>query len=218
MHARRLDRYTRTFASVLPPHNLDIDPFCTRLGRCTRAPFFSSFRCRVSFGLYSSRLSGRSFFSWMFPLFVVFFRVVCWSLCLASLFASACSVCPCVSGVFGSVCFLCGVFVVRVRVGLWLLLLSLPRLSCSSLLWVCGLLRLGSLSPGFVLPCPARPLSWSSGAFWSTVFCLSLPLGIWLCLRRLGCHACGMVCCDGFALHSSWQQRSSCVFGLLFPS
>ena len=76
------------------------------------------------------------------------------------LFASACSGCPFVSGVFWSVCFLCGVFVVlRVPVGLWLLLLSLPRLLCSSLLLVCGVaaawLALSLLCSPAALPAPS---------------------------------------------------------------
>ena len=76
------------------------------------------------------------------------------------LFVSACSGCPFVSGVFWSVCFLCGVFVVsRVPVGLWLLLLSFPRLFCSSLLLVCGVasawLALSLLRSPPALPAPS---------------------------------------------------------------
>ena len=66
--------------------------------------------------------------------------------------------------------------------------------------WCVGLLRLGSLSPGFVPPLscpPPRLVLWC--LLVQSVFCWSLPLGIWLYLRRPGCHACGMVCCDGLA-------------------
>ena len=83
---------------------------------------------------------------------------------LRPVICSACSDCPFVSGVFWSVCFLCGVFMVlRVPVGLWLLLLSLPRLLCSSLLLVCGVasawLALSLLRSPPALPAPsASPL------------------------------------------------------------
>jgi len=66
--------------------------------------------------------------------------------------------------------------------------------------WCVGLLRLGSLSPCFVPPLPRPPprlVVWC--LLVQSVFCWSLPLGIWLYLRRPGCHACGMVCCDGLA-------------------
>ena len=113
------------------------------------------------------------------------------------LFASACSVCPCVSGVVWSVRVLCGVFVVlRGRVGLWLLLFFPPRLLCSSLLLWCGVASvwpaLSWLRSPPDLPAPLVGPLVPSGP---VVFCWSLPPGIWLYLRRPGCHACGMVCC-----------------------
>ena len=66
--------------------------------------------------------------------------------------------------------------------------------------WCVGLLRLGLLSPCFVPPLPSPPprlVLWC--LLVRSVLCWSLPLGIWLYLRRPGCHACGMVCCDGLA-------------------
>ena len=74
--------------------------------------------------------------------------------------AVICSGCPIVSGVFWFVCFLCGVFVgLRASGGLWLLLLSLPRLLCSSLLLVCGVasawLALSLLRSPPALPAPS---------------------------------------------------------------
>ena len=63
-----------------------------------------------------------------------------------------------------------------------------------------GLLRFGPFSPGFVpsLSCPPpRLVLWC--LLVQSVFCWSLPPGIWLYLRRPGCHACGVVCGDGLA-------------------
>ena len=116
------------------------------------------------------------------------------------LFASACSGCPFVSRVLRSLYFLCGfcLWCRGVPVALLFLLLSFPRLLCSAFgVWVASTWVALSLlrSP----PCFARPRL----VFWcllvQSVFCWSLPLGIWLYLRRPSCHACGMVCCDGLA-------------------
>ena len=117
------------------------------------------------------------------------------------LFASACSGCPFVSGVFWSVCFLCGVFVV-LRGSCWPLVVAVVSSSVALLVFAFGVwgasawLALSLLrSP---LPCPPpRLVLWC--LLVQSVFCWSLPLGIWLYLRRPGCHACGMVCCDGLA-------------------
>ena len=108
-------------------------------------------------------------------------------------------VCPGVSVVVWFVCFPVGV--------LWCCgcvlafggcCLFLPLLFCAffvCVVWGCfGLARfLLAASP----PCPARPLGWSLGAFWSSQF--SGPsLRVSGCiLRRPGCHACGMECSDG---------------------
>ena len=89
------------------------------------------------------------------------------------LFASACSV-------SWSVCFLCGVFVVsRVPVGLWLLLLSFPRLLLLVFALVCGValawLALSLLRSPPALPAPSvSPLV----PLVQSVLCWSLPLGI----------------------------------------
>ena len=64
--------------------------------------------------------------------------------------------------------------------------------------WGCfGLARslLASFPP--LLCPPPRLVLWC--LLVQSVLCWSLPLGIWLYLRRPGCHACGMVCCDGLA-------------------
>ena len=88
----------------------------------------------------------------------------------------------------------------RVPVGLLFLLLSFPQLLCSALLLVCGVasawLALSLLRSPLLCP-PPRLVLWC--LLVQSVFCWSLPLGIWLYLRRPGCHACGMVCCDGLA-------------------
>ena len=57
-------------------------------------------------------------------------------------------------------------------------------------------LALSLLRSPLALPSP-RLVLWC--LLVQSVFCWSLPLGIWLYLRRPGCHACGMVCCDGLA-------------------
>ena len=75
---------------------------------------------------------------------------------------------------FPLVVFFCSAFGVRGRFCLALSLLRSPLL-CPP--------------PRFVLWC----------LLVQSVLCWSLPLGIWLYLRRPGCHACGMVCCDGLA-------------------
>ena len=62
-------------------------------------------------------------------------------------------------------------------------------LSC--LFWRLGCLRLGLLFPGFP---PSLPPWLSSGAFWSSQSCWSLPPGFWLYLQRSGCHTFGMAC------------------------
>ena len=118
------------------------------------------------------------------------------------LFASACSVCPLCVRCFW-VCML-SLWCLHGGAGsCWPLVVVVVSSSVvfARLCFGCvGLLRLGSLSPGFVPPlsCPPPQL-----VLWcllvQSVFCLSLPLGIWLYLQRPGCHACGMVCCDGLA-------------------
>ena len=44
------------------------------------------------------------------------------------------------------------------------------------------------------LPPPSLPPWLSSGAFWSSQSCWSLPPDIWLYLQRSGCHTFGMAC------------------------
>ena len=62
-------------------------------------------------------------------------------------------------------------------------------LSC--LFWRLGCLRCDLLFPVFP---PSLPPWLSSGAFWSSQSCRSLPPDIWLYLRRSGCHTFGMAC------------------------
>ena len=62
-------------------------------------------------------------------------------------------------------------------------------LSC--LFWWLGCLRCDLLFPVFP---PSLPPWLSSGAFWSSQSCWSLPPDIWLYLRRSGCHTFGMAC------------------------
>ena len=131
--------------------------------------------------------------------FSFFFRVVCWSLCLSAcyllrpaLFVLVCRV------LFGLCAFLvvflwcCG-FVLAFGCCCFFLLGCFARLC---FVWGCfGLARslLASFPP--VLPAPSVSPLVPSGP---VSVLLALP-GIWLYLRRPGCHACGMVCCDGLA-------------------
>ena len=65
------------------------------------------------------------------------------------------------------------------------LALLLPPLLSVLAAWVLALF------PGFP---PSLPPWLSSGAFWSSQSCWSLPPDIWLYLRRSGCHTFGMAC------------------------
>ena len=144
-----------------------------------------------------------SFVSWVFSFFVVSFRVVCWGLCLSAcyLFRPALFVLVC-RVLFGLCAFLvvfCGV------AGLcWPLVVVvfcfLPRLLCAFLLLLCGVASvwpvLSWLRPPLSCP-PPRLVLWC--LLVQSVYCWSLPPGIWLFLRRPECHACGMECCDGLA-------------------
>ena len=85
-------------------------------------------------------------------------------------------------------------------------------LSC--LIWRLGCLRFGLLFPGFP---PSLPPWLSSGAFWSSQSCWSLPPDIWLYLQRSGCHTLGMAC-RGYWLVSSLRfmaTKASALCGAL---
>ena len=112
---------------------------------------------------------------------------------------------PCVfCVVFGGVAGSCWPFVFAV-------VFSSVALVCSAFgVWGCFGLAHSLLASFPLLPAPSvSPLV----PLVQSVFCWSLPLGIWLYLRRPGCHACGMVCCDGLAPVpiSSWQRLRPCV-------
>ena len=178
------------------------------------------FRFWFTFGLLSSRLSGGplSFVPWVFSFFVVSFRVVCWAcvfrpvICFGLLCLSLCVGC-CLVCVRSLWC--CG-FVLAFGC-CWFLFPSSVALRVFALL--CGLLRFGPFSPGFVpLSCP--PLGWSFGAFWSSQ-CTAGPPGIWLFLRRPECHACGTV----WSVVTAWllssllfmaTKASACVGSALY--
>ena len=135
-----------------------------------------------------------------YSFFVVFFRVVCWGLCLSACFvirpALFVLVCRVLFGLCAFLLVSCGV------AGLcWPLAgVVFSFLCCFVRFCLCflGLLRVGSFSPGCVPPCPAHPLGWSFGAFWSSQCSAGPSLRVSGCiLRRPGCHACGMECSDG---------------------
>ena len=137
----------------------------------------------------------------MFSFFVVFFRVVCWGLCPSACFCfgllclSLCVGCclACVRS-FGVLCGVAGscwpLFAVVFSSSVALLVFAL----------LCGVASvwpvLSWLRPPLSCP-PPRLVLWC--LLVQSVFCWSLPPGIWLYLQRPGCHACGMVCCDGLA-------------------
>ena len=130
--------------------------------------------CRLSLGCSPFSLS---LFGWCAGA-CVFRPVICFGLLCLSLCVGCCLVC--VRSLWCSV-------VLRVCVGLWLLLFFVSFLGCFARFCFCcvGLLRFGPFSPGFVPPCPALPLGWSFGAFWSSQ-CTAGPS-----LRVSGCF------CDG---------------------
>ena len=205
VHTRKLDWYIFTFVSVLPPHKLILTPLvlvCLSADWAGALVLFNSFLFVFAFRLVSC-LTIDCLASCFLGLFLV-----CWfSLggvlgpAMCGLLASACSGCPFVSGVSWSFCFLfgfclwCRGFLLAFCFCCCLFLGCFVLLCC----WCSGLVPLGSLSPCFVPPCcpPPRLVLWC--LLVQSVLCWSLPLGIWLYLRRLGCHACGMVCCDGLA-------------------
>ena len=80
--------------------------------------------------------------------------------------------------------------------------------------WRLGCLRCDLLFPGFP---PSLPPWLSSGAFWSSQSCWSLPPDIWSYLRRSGCHTFGMAC-RGYWLVSSLRfmaTKASALCGAL---
>ena len=153
------------------------------------------FRFRFTFGFLSSRLSGGPSVLWVLSFFVVSFRVVCWGLCLSACYLSRPALFVLVCRVlFGQCAFLVMFFGVA---GLcWpLVVVVFSFLGCFARFCFCcvGLLRFGPFSPGFVPPLscpPPRLVLWC--LLVQSVFCWSLPPGIWLYLRRPSCHACGM--------------------------
>ena len=145
-----------------------------------------------------------------------FFAVVWWAFCLLGVLLFSCLFS---GGVLGPVSYACYLF----RPALFVLVCWVLCGLCAFFVVFCGvaglcwpLVVVGFFVPSSVAlrvfafvvwcyfglarvlswlrppPCPALPLGWS-------VFCWSLPPGIWLYLRRPGCHACGMECCDGLA-------------------
>ena len=150
----------------------------------------------LTFGHLSSRLSGWPSVPWVYSFFIFRFRVVCWGPC-----QSACSVYrPALSVLvrrllFGLCVFLlvsCGVASVS-----WPLegvVCVSPLLFWAFFLCCLGLLRIGSFPPSsvpLVLPAP-RLVPW--GLLVQSLFCWSLPPGIWLYLATA---RFGMECCDG---------------------
>ena len=107
------------------------------------------------------------------------------------------------------------IFVVLVRVGLWLFLLSLPRLPCSSLLLVWGCFGWLALSWLRSPPCPAH--SWSSSAFWSSILLVS-PSGslVEFATARLSC-LLPVAWCVVTAWLSSLLLNGNKGFGPFFP-
>ena len=102
--------------------------------------------------------------------------------------------------------------------GFFLLLLLFPgfgvvvasSLVCSGGLGACG------VTCSF-LSSPFPPPWLSSGAFWSSQSCWSLPPDIWLYLRRSGCHTFGTAC-RGYWLVSSLRfmaTKASALCGAL---
>ena len=114
-------------------------------------------------------------------------------LCFGLLWLSLC-VGSCLACALSLWFFVCGAAGSRVP---WLLLFLPPRLLCSFLLLLCGVV---AVWPALSWLCPllSCPPLWL--VLWcllvQSVFCWSLPPGIWLYLQRPGCHAYGMVCCD----------------------
>ena len=132
----------------------------------------------------------------------VFRPVICFGLLCLSLCVGRCLVCArslwCFCGVAGS----CWPLVAVVFSS------SVALLVFAFVVWGCfGLARslLASLPPW-----PARPLGWSSGAFWSSRFLLVPPSGylVVFATARLSCLWYGVLWLLGSCLHfSSWQQR-----------
>ena len=136
-----------------------------------------------------------------------------------------CTFRPCISSL-PWMCFLVGLGLCASRVGfflglqgssfLFLLFLGFgvvvaSSLACSGGLGACG------VACSFLASPPSLPPWLSSGAFWSSQSCWSLPPDIWLYLRRSGCHTFGMAC-RGYWLVSSLRfmaTKASALCGAL---
>ena len=221
MHTRKLDGSISRFVWVLPPHILILTTFVLV---CLSADWAGALVLN-SFSFFAFRLASCLTIDLLASCFlgcslsVVFFGW-CVGACNVRLarfglrWLSFCGLRRVVLFFLFCLCLCCRGF-------LWpcVCCLLLVSLGCFVLLccWCLGLVPRGLLSPCSALPllCPPPWL-----VLWcllvQSVLCWSLPLGIWLYLRRPGCHALhGVLWRFGTFLHfSSWQQRLRPCVGL----
>ena len=143
----------------------------------------------------------------------VFWPFICFCLLWPSLFvgrplASVLSLWS-LFGVLRVFCLVSLVFGLFLLLPLFFVPCSVALIFCS---WCLGLLRFGPLSP--VAPsCPSPPWLVLWCLLVQSVFCWSLPPGIWLYLQRPGCPTFGMVCCPvwGSALYTMLWVLIRCL-------